>query len=94
MDDLLKLDPEVLEATAGVIERYCEGQMAIMNEYLNNTTSLGSEWTDDQTFGSLLEEVRRIKSSVEQVMAEIKGVYPQYFRGRAAYIRSRPDYRG
>ena len=88
--DILDLDPEVLDTTAGVVEAYCNRQTTIVNEYLSNTMALSSEWTDDQTFGSLLEEVKRLKDGVVKLMDEIRGTYPQYFRERAEFIRRRP----
>ena len=90
--DILDLDPEVLDTTADIVEGYCNRQTAIMDEYLSNTSSLASEWTDDQTFGSLLEEVKSLKDSVVTLMDEIRGTYPQYFRERADFIRRRPKY--
>lgn len=90
--DILDLDPEVLDTTAGLVEGYCNRQTAIMDEYLSNTSALASEWSDDQTFGSLLEEVKRLKDSVVTLMDEIRGTYPQYFRDRAEFIRRRPRF--
>ena len=88
--DILDLNPEVLESTASIIEGYCNKQKNIMETYLSSTTALSSDWTDDQTMGPLLEEIRRMKSSVEGVMDEILSTYPNYFRGKAEQIRNRP----
>ncbi len=90
--DILDLDPEVLDVTASIVEGYCDRQASIMNEYVSNTSALSSEWTDDQTFGLLLDEVKRLKDSVVTLMEEIRGKYPQYFRERANYIRNRPKF--
>ena len=90
--DILDLDPSVLDDTASIVENYCARQTAIMDEYVNNTSSLGAEWTDDQTFGTMLEEVKRLKNGVVEIMDEIRGTYPQYFRERADYIRRRPKF--
>lgn len=90
--DILDLDPEVLDTTAGVVEAYCNRQSAIMNDYLSNTTALSAEWTDDQTFGSLLEEVKRLKGNVVKLMDEIRETYPPYFREKANNIRHRPKF--
>jgi len=90
--DILDLDPEVLDATASVIEGYCNRQKSIMDEYLSNTSSLSSEWTDDKTLGPLLEEIKTLKNSVVTLMDEIKSKYPAYFRGKAEVIRNRPKF--
>ena len=88
--DILDLNPEVLESTASIIEGYCDRQKAIMAEYLSNASSLSSEWTDDQTIGPLLEEIRQMQRAVEGVMDDILSTYPGYFRSKAEQIRSRP----
>ena len=88
--DVLDLDPVVLESTATIVEGYCNRQKSIMDDYLRNTSSLSSEWTDDQTLGPLLEEIKRMKSSVTNIMDEIRATYPKYFRDKAEQIRNRP----
>lgn len=88
--ELLKLDPEVLEATATIIENYCNRQKNIMDAYLSRTSSLSSEWSDDQTFGSLISEITVLKNTVIGIMDEILSTYPRYFRGKADQIRNRP----
>ncbi len=88
--DNLELDPAVLETTATVIEGYCNRQKSIMDDYLSSITSLSSEWQDDETLGPLIEEIRRMKTSVINVMDEIMAIYPNYFRNKAAQIGSRP----
>ncbi len=88
--DILDLDPAVLETTATIIEGYCGRQKTIMAEYLSCANSLSAEWTDDQTLGPLLEEIRRMRSSVITLMDEISGTYPRYFRDKAEQIRNRP----
>lgn len=88
--DILDLDPTVLESTATIVEGYCNRQKSIMDEYLSSISSLSSEWTDDQTLGPLLEEIKRMKSSVTTIMDEISATYPKYFRDKAEQIRNRP----
>lgn len=88
--DILDLDPAVLESTATIVEGYCHRQKSIMDDYLNSTSSLSSEWTDDQTLGPLLEEIRRMKNIVTTLMDEISATYPRYFRDKAEQIRNRP----
>ena len=90
--DVLDLDPAVLEATATIIEGYCAKQQSIMDEYLSKTSALSSEWTDDQTLGTLLAEIRRLRDDVTNVMDQIKSAYPGYFRSKAEQIRSRPKF--
>ena len=90
--EILDLNPEVLESTASIIEGYCNRQKYIMSEYMSNTASLSSDWTDDQTLGPLLEEIKQMRSVVEGVMDEILTTYPNYFRGKAEQIRNRPKF--
>ena len=90
--DVLHFDPEVLEGVAAVIEGYCARQKSIMDDYLRNVSSLSSEWTDDKTLGTLLEEIVQMKLSVVTLMDEIKRVYPKYFRDKAEQIRNRPEF--
>lgn len=89
--DNLSLDPEVLLSLATIVENYCQHQQEIMNDYVSNVSSLSSEWTDEKTLGTLLEEIRLLKSNVSKVMEEIRTTYPQYFRDRAEMIRNRPQ---
>ncbi|MDE6435209.1 MAG: hypothetical protein K2L07_13375 [Lachnospiraceae bacterium] len=90
--DILDLNPEVLESTASIIEGYCNRQKSIMADYLSSTASLSSDWTDDQTLGSMLEEIKQMKNAVEGVMDEILTAYPNYFRSKAEQIRNRPKF--
>jgi len=86
---MLILDKEVLEATAVIIESYCKKQTAVMDEYLRNTSALASEWDDDKTFGTLLEEIKSLRNNVTQIMDEIMATYPKYFRNKAKDIDNR-----
>ena len=88
----LDIDPEVLDITAEIVEGYCDRQKSIMEEYLSKTSALSSEWTDDKTFGTLLQEVNVLKSSVIAIMNEIRSQYPAYFRSKAEQIRNRPGF--
>ena len=90
--DELSLSPEVLDATADIIEGYCYKQIAVMDNYLNSVSAMRSEWTDDRSIGPMLEEIRRMKSEVEQLMDEIRSRYPSYFRAKADIIRNRPTF--
>ena len=89
--DKLVLSPEVLDAVASIVEGYCNKQKSIMDAYLSQTAALSSEWTDNRTMGTMLEEIRILKRKVEDVMDEIKGTYPREFRDKASQIRSRPN---
>lgn len=90
--DALYFDPEVLEATADIIEGYCARQKAIMDDYLKNMSALSSEWTDDQTLGTLLDEIVKMRLDVTAVMEEIRKDYPRFFREKAEQIRNRPKF--
>lgn len=90
--EVFDLNPDALETTASVVEIYCTKQRETMSDYLSNISSLSSEWDDDQTMGTLLEEIRQMKQSVESLMDEIRAVYPGFFRKKAEQIRSRPKY--
>ena len=88
--DILDINPEVLETTATIIEEFCRNQKELINVYLNETSAMSSEWTDDRTLGTLIEEIKHIKSSVEGEMDEILMIFPKYFRDKAEIIRTRP----
>ena len=91
---VLDLDPNVLEKTATIIEDYCRRQQSIMDDYLNKTSSLSYEWTDDKTLGTLLEEIKLLRNRVVDVMNEIRNIYPRFFIEKADEIRHRPTFRG
>ena len=88
--DELKLDPQVLETTADLIVRYCFKQKSIMDEYLRQISILQSEWDDDQTFGKVIQEIRQLEKSVNDIMDMIRLKYPEYFKQLAENIRQRP----
>ena len=90
--DVLDLDPAVLESTAAIVEGYCNRKKSIIDDYLSSTSSLSSDWTDDQTLGPLLEEIKRMKNNVTTLMDEIRATYPRYFRDKAEQIRNRPKF--
>lgn len=88
--DELKLDPQVLENTADLIVLYCLKQKSIMDEYLRQISRLQNEWDDDQTFGKVIQEIRQLQKSVNDIMDMIRYKYPQYFKQLAQNIRERP----
>lgn len=88
--DELKLDPQVLENTASLIIIYCQKQKLIMDEYLRQISRLQSEWDDDQTFGKVIQEIRQLEKSVNDIMDMIRYKYPEYFIQLAQNIRQRP----
>ncbi|MBR2296381.1 MAG: C39 family peptidase [Clostridia bacterium] len=91
MDGLI-LDAEVLMAVASAIESYCQNQNQILDQYYASMSALASEWDDDETFGQLLREVQGIKAQAQEVMEQIRGIYPSYFRKKAGVITDRPIY--
>ncbi len=54
---------------------------------------LESEWRDDETFGSIVEELNSLKTQALDLIEEIYETYPKYFRKRAQQILERPIYR-
>lgn len=88
--DELKLDPQVLENTASLIIIYCQKQKLIMDEYLRQISRLQGEWDDDQTFGKVIQEIRQLEKSVNDIMDMIRYKYPEYFKQLAQNIRQRP----
>lgn len=90
--DIFDLNPDVLDTTASIIEGYCVRQREIMDGYLGDVSSLSSEWDDDKTMGSMLLEIRQMKSTVESLMDEIRSTYPAFFRQKAEQIRNRPKF--
>ena len=88
--DELKLDPQVLENTASLIIIYCQKQKLIMDEYLRQISRLQGEWDDDQTIGKIIQEIRQLEKSVNDIMDMIRYKYPEYFKQLAQNIRQRP----
>lgn len=91
--EILDLNPEHLDATATIIEGYCEKQKALMDEYLASVCAVASSnWSDDETMEPLLEAVRQLDAYITQMMDEIRKTYPAYFRQKADFIRHRPKF--
>lgn len=90
--DVMELDPNVLDATADIIQIYCSKQKLVMDDYLRKMQALSYEWQDDETIGKLLQEIRTLSNSVERVMDILRIKYPEYFKKQAEIIRQRPKY--
>ena len=88
----LETSPEALESAANIVDAYCRTQKSVMDTYLRNATSMQSEWVDDKTLGSLLEEIRHLNTIVSALMDEIQSYYPRYFRKKAEMLRNRPKF--
>ena len=91
---MLIFDPEVLLATADIIKGYCAKQREIMDDYFSKIMALKSEWSDDETFGSMVEEIRNLSRDFLDIIDEIESTYPEYFRSKAQLILERPVFNG
>ncbi len=89
--DSITIDDAALEDIATFIMTYCNLQSNIMNDYLQKMNSLSYEWKDDETLGKVLQEIRALTYSVNNVMDVIKYKYPEYFKKQAEIIRSRSN---
>lgn len=91
MDNLL-LDAENLFLTSDIVDNYCAKQREIINVYYAQIMALENEWQDDKTFGSVVEEIKRLRTQLLAVIEEIKMTYPKYFREKARQIIERPTF--
>ena len=89
-DELLSFDDKVLDDTANSIERYSMVQSAVMQNYFTSISTLAGDWTDDHTFGTVLEEISTLNNSLQGILESICQEYPRYFRAKAEDIRNRP----
>ena len=89
MDNLL-LDAETLFSTADIVDDYCARQREAINVYYARIMALESEWEDDETFGGIVEEIRRLRSQTLAIIEQVHTTYPKYFRERAQQIIARP----
>ena len=89
--DNMTLDPEVLKSVANTITIYTQRQKEIMNNFLRNVSNLGSEWQDDETFYSLIQEIMKLKSDFHAKMESVN-VYATIFKNRAEEIERRPKF--
>lgn len=90
--DNLQLDPNILLAVADIISAYTQKQRETMRTYLTKITSLIPEWNDDETLGTLIQEINLMLRQVNDKMDAIESTYPSYFRMRAEQISSRPSF--
>lgn len=90
MQDIMNLNPDVLDNIADIIEKYILMQNKIIEDYVGNMYNLQREWDDDETIGKILDEIRSIVNEISDVEDEILKTYPKYFRERAEEIRKRP----
>lgn len=92
MQDIMNLNPDVLDNVADAIEKYIFLQNKIIDEYVDNMHGLQKDWDDAETIGKVLFEIRQIVKTIIDVEDEILRVYPKYFREKANEIRMRPKY--
>lgn len=90
----LTVDAEALFSTAEVIASYCAKQRETINVYYAQILALESEWQDDKTFGSIVEEITKLRNQTLTIIDEIYNTYPKYFRQRAQMILERPIMNG
>lgn len=88
--DILILDEESLLIIAETITNYCVKQKELLDTYYSKIISLESEWNDDETFGSLIEEINTLRIKAHKYLDEINNIYPRYFRAKAQHILNRP----
>lgn len=91
MDELI-LDPNSLYAIADVICGYCARQKELLDAYYSQIMTLESEWRDDETFGSIAQEINILKNNAIIALDEINETYPKYFREKAQQILARPTF--
>lgn len=91
MDDLV-LDAESLFNIADIIDGYCAKQREVVNVYHAQIMALESEWRDDETFGTMMQELNALRTQAIAILDEVYEVYPKYFRQRAQRILERPIY--
>ena len=93
MQDIMNLNPDVLDNVADVIEKYISIQNKTIEDYVDRMHNLQREWDDDETIGKILNEIRLIVNVITDIEDEILKTYPKYFRERAQEIRKRPSFK-
>lgn len=91
MDDLV-LDADSLFNIADIIDGYCAKQREVVSVYHAQIMALESEWRDDETFGTMVQELNALKTQAIAILDEVYETYPKYFRKRAQQILERPIY--
>lgn len=92
MEELV-LDVEFLFNIADIVDDYCVKQREVVDVYYAQIMALESEWRDDETFGTMVQELNALKTQAIAILDEVYDTYPQYFRKRAQQILERPIYR-
>ena len=92
MQDIMNLNPDILDNIAELIEKYIRFQNKIVDDYVDKMHSLQREWDDDETIGKILSEIKRIVDVITDIEDEILRIYPNYFRNKAEEIRRRPSF--
>lgn len=90
-DDMI-LSSEVLRNLAQVITQYCYMQNEILDNFLTNMQALSSEWQDDETFSSMMEEIQLLTRQSKQYFGELYNTYPALFQKMADQIDARPTF--
>ena len=85
--DEMKIDPNVIEFTRVLIERYIRKQQTLLTEYNSKIRSLGQSWNDDTGFGETEKKVELFTKNSVEVLENISTTYRKFLWDEVIDIR-------
>jgi len=85
--DEMKIDPNVIEFTRVLIERYIRKQQTLLTEYNSKIRSLGQSWNDDTGFGEMEKKVELFTKNSVEVLENISTTYRKFLWDEVIDIR-------
>lgn len=85
--DEMKIDPDVIEYTRVLIERYIRKQQTLLTEYNSKIRSLGQSWNDDTGFGEMEKKVELFTKNSVEVLENISTTYRKFLWDEVIDIR-------
>lgn len=83
----MKIDPNVIEFTMVLIERYIRKQQTLLTEYNSKIRSLGKSWNDDTGFGEMEKKVELFTKNSVEVLENISTTYRKFLWDEVIDIR-------
>ena len=83
----MKIDPNVIEFTRVLIERYIRKQQTLLTEYNSKIRSLGQSWNDDTGFGEMEKKVELFTKNSVEVLENISTTYRKFLWDEVIDIR-------
>lgn len=85
--DEMKIDPNVLEFTRVLIDRYIKKQQTLLTEYHSKIRSLAQAWNDDSGYGEMEKKIELFTKNSVETLETINTTYRKFLWDEVIDIR-------